>query len=932
MTPSELARKYAPAEKSELAQKYSPEDRDFPRKAPVYRGGMLAPTLKTAGAVVGGAAAFPLAGLGAYGVFVAKGPEAAERVYNKLLEAPAKLLNLGEKEQEILSAIGLPFEKLHEAGNWIQEQFEDSPTLGATLATAFEFGAMMLGPAWAKKVVGRLQKGDKIGAAAELRRVHEERLEGLRAKPPRLKELAKREAALRGPESFEDLAKLESYIRTRVAEGKLPVGQIRGFLKKLQKAAPEPPPAEPHPLYGRVIKQRTLKKSDGTELKFPKVYLGELSILQKMPDLPPTFVGLGGELKWTPATFSSAGSGLWKTRPLGGLIEPMISVFDRLGPKAKELIYRPVKQAEFNIAVDNKRLQSFIKDVRKKYSAKERERIGLWAVAQQKRGKQILKIMGRKVEQLTPREKQLYKELRGRFDLYWERLNSARKASGKAPLPKVRNYFTFMRTLDYMDKLGINPVEASAKSFAKHLDAVKSMYGIPTTAKFPFEIPRLKAAGLSVELDVARVFERYGEAANRYIHLSPVLTKIHELTGTSIVDPKTGKRWRLSETHPNAYEAITKWRTFLANASDMSFLGKAPPLVERAARTLNRNLTYAVLSANVRSALIQPTAFVNTFTQIGSRYGFEGAYSLFSPQKRKFVLQNSKVLLPRQYDVAVREAMQAVKSGRVGEAKKLTARVALKPLQMLDMETATATWYGGYKYAKEALGLSHKRAANWADDLVTRTQASGAMSDIAPIQRSALGRSASLFQTFIIQNWNLLTRDILGLNNPRISRATAMRRVARLIMGTTLVNMLYEDVLGLNSPFPTPLRVYQEMVDEGAPPQERLVRIIKELSEYVPIIGGGLRYGSHPLGAPFQFAGEVSEALSGEPLAPGIPELAAKGAGIPGTQALIKYKKIRQRGGTIPEAIIGKFPKKSLREALKALPPPTAGKALRRLK
>ena len=85
--------------------------------------------------------------------------------------------------------------------------------------------------------------------------------------------------------------------------------------------------------------------------------------------------------------------------------------------------------------------------------------------------------------------------------------------------------------------------------------------------------------------------------------------------------------------------------------------------------------------------------------------------------------------------------------------------------------------------------------------------------------------------------------------NASMKSPETVKKVIGFIVGTTLVNAFYEDVLGVYSPYPTPVKAFMEAIDNGEEFPSATLKTAKELSELMPIIGGGLRYGKGITGA-----------------------------------------------------------------------------------
>jgi hypothetical protein len=247
--------------------------------------------------------------------------------------------------------------------------------------------------------------------------------------------------------------------------------------------------------------------------------------------------------------------------------------------------------------------------------------------------------------------------------------------------------------------------------------------------------------------------------------------------------------------------------------------------------------------------------------------------------------------------VATRDAFQMMKKGKVfGPVAK---RMLKHSLQMLDMEAAMATWQGAYLRATKQLKYAERKAIRYADDVTIRTQASAAAADISPIQRSRLGRTLTLFQTFVINEWNFMVKDVLGFRNPNVKGYERFKRISRFIIGTTLVNMFYEDVLGLYSPYPSPIKAYFKAVEAGEDTPSAALEVGRELIEKVPIISGA-RYGAV---GPAWLSKTAKTIYTGKK----IPETVATLVGAPGTSEVAKFLRARERGENLYGQIIGRY-------------------------
>ena len=616
---------------------------------------------------------------------------------------------------------------------------------------------------------------------------------------------------------------------------------------------------------GEVVKHRSVTGPKGEKLKAPPVFEGEKAIVQNMPDLP--------------------------KKPMGGWTENPLRTFEQLGTQAKELIYRPVKEAEKVWHEEMTALREEVKKVKQGTTFLSGDRIGMYAIAQQKKGKALLDAMGKKAPTLTPKEMEVYNFMRGKFDDLYQRLQKSRQISGLEPFGKVDNYFTFFSDLSALQEMGFNPITTPMSVMEEAFIHLKAT---------PFGFAKKRSGAIHpIKTDAFVVFDRYADKAIQHINLSPVVAKGRELMGGF------DDGFILKNEKPATAKFITDWLDYVAGQKPPQPL---PPTVERGLQTINKNLAFSILSANLRSAVIQPSSLVNTVAEIGAKNTLKGIVGLleFSEGKRSAVadaMKKSNVLMGREFDVNVMESMASVK-GALSGARQKAGEIGLKPLQWLDMETARATWIGAYEKAK-AEGKIERDAINYADDTVTRTQASAQRSDLSPIQRTTIGKTLTLFQTFTINNFGFLTRDVLGIGNKAITNKEAFAKAGRWIVGTTLINSLFEDVLGTQSPQPSPIHEFMKNQEEGGTVPESVMKAALEAATIAPFLGGA-RFGSSPFGATADFAKDVAVKLADKPGPKKTwTELGAKTLGVPGVAQVSKTIRGLDQGKSPLEALMG---------------------------
>jgi len=602
-------------------------------------------------------------------------------------------------------------------------------------------------------------------------------------------------------------------------------------------------------------------------------------------------------------------------------------MFEMIGGKKyyNEMIDAEHGSAEYHRLIKTQE-RTAIKENRETLRFGWEDRVGAYAVAQREGGRGVLERMGRRMKlrvvdeqtgkrivkrkavpewnDLTPGEQNMYRFYRAKYEELYNRLNDSRVRSGKAPFPHVEDYFTFSRIIADLEAHDINPVNA-------RIDAIQKFIH-PKATPFPFAKEAKGAADLDIH--AGRIFDRYIAYATDHIYKSPVIAKQREL-----LKPFRNSRGEIAfdladEAHggnPRIYKEWSEWLDFNSGKKVVSPFGAR---VDRALNRMNRNLAFAVMSGYIRSAIIQPSALVGAYSQVGERHFFGGLRDMLSTERRYAAMDKSRVLNARAYDINVKDALNSMPSAklkgrrtrakaavvtglRIGaEARNRAAKAGLEPLRILDQQTAVAVWNMGYRKATKELGMSPDgmNAIRYADDLVIRTQASATRANLTPIQRHALGKTVTAFQTFVLNDWSRLQYDMLGIQNPNVSTRQALVNSARWLTGMTIANIIYEDILGMRSPFPTPIRAFQEAEDRGMSQLDKYKFALLEMAEPVPIIGGSMRYGTSPFGAVTQLGFETAQVISGAPMAPDVLPLAGKYLGLPGTQQLIKIQRQRK--------------------------------------
>lgn len=594
------------------------------------------------------------------------------------------------------------------------------------------------------------------------------------------------------------------------------------------------------------------------QLQYPAVTGSELEVMMRIP------------IREVPGTMGTIAKGF----------ENPIRMHEGYG--TKEIMYHSLRKGE-NEAVRrikefNSEFDSFVRErFRFTKRAASSERIMKFAIVEQPGGKEVLKAQGiTTIPSLTKTEQEAYNFMRGGLKRAYGELQTVRTSIGTQPFKEVPNYFTFFRTLEGEMERGVPFMNISISRAAR---APKFQAEI---TPFRFAKKRITDEYGPVELDAFTVYQRYMQSAIRHTEVSPAIAK-----GRQLLDGEFVNGFRLIEHNPQAYNDLNSWLNFSSGVN----VHNLPRSIEVKLGALNRNLSWAVLSFNLRSAAIQPTAIWNATVELGPKWIQEGVRGLLNSKTRRFIMKNSETLTGRQHDIAIQEAMAGTR-GAFRQVKLKAARLGILPLQVLDLETAKAVWWAAYQKGQRAFKMSAGNAIKYADDTVVRSQASAARVDLAPIQRSALGKSISLFQTFVINNWGFLTKDVAGLGAKQPFTADATRKVIRYIAGASIINTLFEDVLGTRSPFPAPMKEYRRRIEAGDAEGTALLNAAREVAEVVPVVGGAVRYGSHPAGAIWSLGQDITSEIRRGKISSRTFDVFGRAFGIPGSREI--YKQVRR--------------------------------------
>lgn len=534
----------------------------------------------------------------------------------------------------------------------------------------------------------------------------------------------------------------------------------------------------------------------------------------------------------------------------------IFSELDNIAPGFKQEFQGKLNMAE-NIAHNNvKQLFTDVDRVANILPKNTGDKIGINLIAQRRSGMDKLNAMGKTVEPLTMEERQVSNDFQLKFHDYLVRINEARALSNQQPIKEDPNYITFMHNFVEKVNEGTNPITASASAFA-----------IP---KVPFKYAKTMLGGeKSIETNLFTIFKNYAALAERAINLSPHLEKIAKFVGPMEVNGVQIPA--LNKIAPNAAAALT--------AMAQTISGVKPPMnnLERMLTKASENLVISTLGAYPRSVANQIGSLAAGSAETGIGNMIKGLSMLLKPGAIGYAAKNSNVLAQRKMDVVLEELGKSW----VNSISKSAKHYAMLPLEIVDHLMATGTWFAAVKKGLQS-GMSEVGAHNFADEVVTSTQASASAINRAMVQNSAVGKLVTAFQTFSIADANWIARNILGKGNINFKTMEGFKKLVKITVVGMALNNLQRGVLGMPPGLPEPFHAMSQAMDRGAGPIETITEGVKELGSLVPVVGGSLAYGKTPLGALASLTTDVATGYK-TPI-----EALAMLSGIPGMNMFIK--------------------------------------------
>jgi hypothetical protein len=639
-------------------------------------------------------------------------------------------------------------------------------------------------------------------------------------------------------------------------------------------------------------------------------YKGKYVIRQTggMPPLTEWHIKLLGRLRKVKPQGPLEGSFWWAKR------------VDTQAPGFADFAFWPLQKgfhrATQAFMTERARVRAKVKEL--ELSSKDLENIGRHAIWQQPEGKAYLQTALNVTEmpELSPAQAKFYEFLRHEvYEPIFAEINAARAKAGLTPIQYVENYFTFFRDLQYAADNGLNILKSSAKQLTTHLSKARQTY-------FQNVKKRRAFSDLPIAENALSVIEKYLSSAYRHVHVTPELAILRKFAETTFarstevakhgeavwpVELEGIDRASLRVLNPRLYESLHEYINYVAG---MPVKGNFR-IVNKVASALNKNLAFSILAWNLGSTLRQFGALRHSWHQAGTVNlikGIGAAFHEFVEAKpgtrfragkfKRGARAKSEVLLTRTFDVTAQHILETLEGKRatasfLGYLQEKLGKAGLAPLMLTDGVAAVVGWHAAHAKAK-ALGLKGAEAIRYADEAFLKTQGSSTRVVTPPALRQPWTRTLLLFQTYVLNEWTYLTREVLGFRSDKPTLAK-VKSVLFYLSITMAMNEMFT-ALGIRSPFPDPLSAIAESQQRGEATAASAIRVAKELAEPIPIVGGAVRYGSGLGGPALQLTNEVIASLRGDRSLDGLVLDMAKAAGIPGTQGFWNaYRVIAQR-------------------------------------
>lgn len=317
-------------------------------------------------------------------------------------------------------------------------------------------------------------------------------------------------------------------------------------------------------------------------------------------------------------------------------------------------------------------------------------------------------------------------------------------------------------------------------------DLFENNFFKPATKK-GHTVERVGSAGMQVRLDLAVLGEHIYQVIHDTTHRRAIIDVDRLLNNVRVRHAIEGTAGR------EAYRQLRPWLQAIANDT------RQPSLPwERVVSHMRAGGTIVNMGWKFTTAIVQPLGYLQSVDQIGAKWAWKGLRDFYGrPDKMakqvEFVFNRSEAMKNRQknFDRDVRDyARKLEREGKLDGVRESFFWMT----GMLDMSVSVPTWLGGYRKAMEGhvpnVAKGDEAAAiDYADQAVRESQSSGAVKDLARIQRgNEAFRAFTMFYSYFSALFNLLRRrrqdlQLGNINLPQFAASMAVLWIAPAVLG-----------------------------------------------------------------------------------------------------------------------------------------------------
>lgn len=485
--------------------------------------------------------------------------------------------------------------------------------------------------------------------------------------------------------------------------------------------------------------------------------------------------------------------------------------------------------------------------------------------------------------------------------------DEVRYSLGIEPLPSIDDPVLFMRAVNAARSQGeyINLAKSPASAVRSLVDRFSEAPMKPTWTQ--------KALRLSSESDIFRQYDKFATQISEQLAITPLTERMRALVNHSHLDmaKNDGSYYNTGIENPAFKDYINRLANFTEGIPTdplMVKIGNKRVNMDHLFRALNENLSFSMLSGNLRSVIAQPFSLIPTFHEAGILNTFKAigdslASVVGKGDARRRAISESNVISTRESPAMFgsilsdisgsgntlknlfetgKEGIIAIREGRIRDVSRALAQVGMSAMEAADYEAAIIT-KNAFRRKGEALGLQGEALNNFSDNGVINTQASGARWDIPTIQRSALGRTLTQFQTFTFTDFSWMVNNILkpSMDQPIME---TVKDVGKLVAIGAAFNTVAEHLFGIDPPTPTPIKTFMKSQEKGDQPFTTAFKVAADVSS--PFMGpfASLVKMGRPIGGPLpSVALDLSLSLLDRPGSQNALEPLSKFGGVPGS-------------------------------------------------